>query len=108
MLQVEWKLKRGTWRPGLLKYAQSLEEQEVQEASKTAFAAAEGAATSDDATFRSSTKQAISALTTLKARLSARPGHVLLDVNANGMLGYLRCEGNLLPSTFALKACWQH
>ena len=100
MLQVEWKLKRGTWRPGLLKYAQSLKEEEVQGASKKAFAAAEGAASSDDATFRNSTRQAISALTTLKARLSARAGSVSLELCANGILGCLRCK--LIPSRYAL------
>ena len=96
MLQVEWKLKRGTWRPNLLKYAQSLEEGEVQEASKTAFAAAEGTATSDDATFRDSTKQAISALTTLKARLYARADHVLLENERQRHVGMSMLRGEII------------
>ncbi len=38
--QVEWKLKRGKWRPKLLDYAKSLKEDDVQQISEEAFSKA--------------------------------------------------------------------
>lgn len=38
--QVEWKLKRGKWRPKLLDYAKSLKEDDVRGASEEAFSEA--------------------------------------------------------------------
>lgn len=38
--QVEWKLKRGKWRPKLLDYAKSLKEDDVQRSSEEAFSIA--------------------------------------------------------------------
>ncbi len=35
--KIEWKLKRGTWRPKLLDYAKAVSDAEIQQASKAAF-----------------------------------------------------------------------
>ncbi|KAL3688503.1 hypothetical protein R1sor_014812 [Riccia sorocarpa] len=36
---MEWKLTRGKWRPGLMKFVSALSEKDVEEASRKAFAA---------------------------------------------------------------------
>ncbi|KAL2630641.1 hypothetical protein R1flu_015327 [Riccia fluitans] len=51
---MEWKLTRGKWRPGLMKFISALSEKDVEEASQKAFAAVPDL------------KQAITHLTVLK------------------------------------------
>lgn len=65
-MQVEWKLKRGSWRPKLLDYAKSISPKEIKEASKQAFLKASKASQGDDTAYREAVKEALNILTKLK------------------------------------------
>lgn len=71
-IQVEWKLKRGKWRPKLLDYAKDADAHAVQATIKAAFAMIQADATEQEPTIQNA-EEALKKLTTLKVPLLLLP-----------------------------------
>lgn len=74
-VQVDWKLNRGKWRPKLLDYAKDASEQSILDATKSAFASLQTAATPS----LQHVEEALKGLTSLKVSLL----QLLLDTFPN-------------------------
>lgn len=66
--KIEWKLKRGSWRPKLLEYAKSVVKDEIEEASRLAFAALDVIQKGGAESFERSCASAMAPLTKIKVR----------------------------------------
>lgn len=69
LCKIEWKLKRGTWRPKLLDFAKSVSDEEIQTASRAAFSvlASLGNATVDS--FAKTCEAALEPLVKIKVQI---------------------------------------
>jgi len=63
---IEWKLKRGTWRPKLLDFAKAVPEEVIKEASQQAYAIAQGCMDSTKEGYASCCKAALEPLVQIK------------------------------------------
>ena len=68
-MQIEWKLKRGTWRPRLLDFAKAVPNDTIQEASQQAYAVAEEAKVSSAEEYANMCKAALEPLLKIKVRM---------------------------------------
>jgi len=63
---IEWKLKRGTWRPKLLDFAKAVPEEVIKEASQQAYRVAENASYSSDEEYVKCCRTALEPLLKIK------------------------------------------
>ena len=70
-MQIEWKLKRGTWRPKLLDFAKAVPNDTIQGASQQAYAIAQEAEVSNAEEYAKMCKAALEPLLKIKVRIRA-------------------------------------
>ena len=67
--QIEWKLRRGQWRPKLLDFAKAVPNDTIQGASQLAYAVAEEATVSNAEEYTKMCKAALEPLLKIKVRV---------------------------------------
>ena len=68
-MQIEWKLKRGTWRPRLLDFAKAVPNDVIQGASQQAYAIAQQAKDSDGDEYANTCRAALEPLLKIKVKI---------------------------------------
>ena len=99
LCKIEWKLKRGSWRPKLLNYAKAVPDEEIQNASRSAFSVLREMGQKDAEDF---TKQVEAALEPLvKIKVPVLPSsHLLHKTHADESVPLVATTNNCSQEHF--------